>query len=177
MKKKVLLKSAAAVMSLLTLAPCFGNVVFAVESEEVGKYIFNKYLLVNTATQKDAAEHFGVAKVTIRKNIKKLEKINPALYEAVKKISNQNKRIAGQKNKKCEVSEEVVLEYIKRNRASYNQAAKKFGVSVGTIANRINKLKETNTNSQKRKKCEILADYDFLNPEDEISEFLYDRSI
>ena len=29
MKKKVLLKSAAAVMSVFILAPCFGNVVFA----------------------------------------------------------------------------------------------------------------------------------------------------
>ena len=34
MKKKVLLKSAAAVMSVFTLAPCFGNVAFAMKKNE-----------------------------------------------------------------------------------------------------------------------------------------------
>ncbi len=125
MKKKILLKSAAVIMSVLTLAPCFGNVAFATAPEEeqhiqckrqrcstdeVGNSKVNKrkygslnatpeqvarYIVDNKATQGQAAKYFGVSVSTIADCLKKLIDKNPELLEKTNEIKRRNKAHPG----------------------------------------------------------------------------------
>ena len=50
------------------------------------------YIIENNATVRQAAKVFGVSKSTVHKDVsQRLKKLNPAAYEMVKKILEQNK--------------------------------------------------------------------------------------
>ena len=54
--------------------------------------VFANYIIENNATVRSAAAKFGISKSTVHKDItEKQQYVNPALYEAVKKILEKNK--------------------------------------------------------------------------------------
>ncbi len=54
--------------------------------------ILGKYIVKTGATVRAAAEKFGVSKSTVHKDItEKLEKIDPPLFQSVKKVLDKNK--------------------------------------------------------------------------------------
>lgn len=52
-----------------------------------------EYIVENKATVRAAAKKFGVSKSTVHKDVsERLLKINPALYEEVRAVLDENKR-------------------------------------------------------------------------------------
>ena len=51
-----------------------------------------QYIIDNSATVRDAAKKFKISKSTVHKDVtERLEKINPVLYEEVRKVLDVNK--------------------------------------------------------------------------------------
>ncbi|MBR2422641.1 MAG: sporulation transcriptional regulator SpoIIID [Oscillospiraceae bacterium] len=51
------------------------------------------YMIETGATVRSAAQHFGISKSTVHKDLSfRLPKINPQLYSQVRKILDQNKQ-------------------------------------------------------------------------------------
>ena len=54
--------------------------------------VFAEYVIENGATVRNTANHFGISKSTVHKDLsQKLYYINPRLYDAVKEILEFNK--------------------------------------------------------------------------------------
>lgn len=54
--------------------------------------IFAEYVIETGATVRSAAQHFGISKSTVHKDIsQKLKQLNPSLYNSVKEILDLNK--------------------------------------------------------------------------------------
>ncbi len=62
------------------------------ETVEERAVILGRYMAEHGATVRGAAERFGVSKSTVHKDVsRRLQRINPSLYDAVRKVLEKNK--------------------------------------------------------------------------------------